>query len=34
MVLCHLLTVIGAVLFLTRAGVLEGVVESDMDGSL
>jgi len=31
---CHLLAVIRAVLFLARAEVLEGVVESDMGGSL
>ena len=32
--MCHLLAVVGAVLFFTRAEVLEGMVESDMDGSL
>jgi len=32
--LCHLLAMVGAVLFLAQAGVLEGVVKGDMDGSL
>jgi len=32
--LCHLLAVVGAVLFLAQAGVKEGVFEGDMDGSL
>jgi len=32
--MCHLLVVVGAVLFFAQAGVLEGVVEGDMDGSL
>jgi len=32
--MCHLLVVVGAVLFFARAGVLEGMVEGDMNGSL
>ena len=32
--MCHLLAVVGAVLFLARAEVLERMVEGDMDGSL
>jgi len=32
--MCHLLAMVGAVLFLARMEVLEGVVESDMDVSL
>jgi len=32
--LCHLLVVIGAVVFLAKAGVLESVFEGDMDGTL
>jgi len=32
--MCHLLVVVGAVLFFARAEVLKGVVESDMDVSL
>jgi len=31
--MCHL-SVVGAVLFFARAGVLKGVFEGDMDGSL
>jgi len=34
MILCHLLMVIGAVLFLARAEMLEGVFVGDVDGSL
>jgi len=34
MVVCHLLAMVRAVLFLAQAEVLEGVVESDMDVSL
>jgi len=34
MVLCHLLAMVGAVLFFAQIKVLEGVVESDMDVSL
>jgi len=32
--MCHLLVVVGTVLFFARAGVLEGMVKGDMDGSL
>jgi len=32
--LCHLLVVVGTVVFLARTGVEEGVFEGDMDGSL
>jgi len=32
--MCHLLAVVGAVLFFAQTGVLEGVVKGDMDGSL
>jgi len=32
--MCHLLAVVGAVLFSARARVLEGMVEGDVDGSL
>jgi len=32
--LCHLLAVVGAVVFLEKAGMLKGVFEGDMDGAL